>query len=181
MFERFTKEARFAVVQAQDECRGLSAKRMGTEHLLLGLLDGDGPAGRVLREHGLEITALREAVRRGAGGDPLDADALRSLGIDLDAVRRAAEETFGEGALDAPPGAHRKRGYLHPDPAAKKSLELALRHAVRLKNNHISDGHLLLGLIHDENATAVTLLRAHGVDIDALRADITKAITTKAA
>ena len=42
----------------------LGAKRTGTEHVLLGLLrEPDGVAGRVLEEFGVELRALRAAIR----------------------------------------------------------------------------------------------------------------------
>jgi ATP-dependent Clp protease ATP-binding subunit ClpA len=179
MLERFTKEARDAVTRAQEECRATSGRSIGTEHLLLALIAGDGPAGETLRERGLDLAALRASVRRRAGAGPLDAEALRSLGIDLDAVREATEETFGEGALDVPPG--RWKRHIPFEPASKKSLELGLRHAVRLKHRYIADGHLLLGLLHDDNVAAVKILEAEGVDVHALRADITRRITSEAA
>lgn len=51
-FERFTAEARKVVVTAQEEARLLKHDYIGTEHILLGLLDApDGTAARVL--HGL--------------------------------------------------------------------------------------------------------------------------------
>ncbi len=180
MFERFTKEAREAVVRAQEESRATSGRSIGTEHILLALIGSEGPAGRALRGRGLELQALREAVRRGAGTGGLDAEALRVLGIDLDSVREAVEETFGEGALDEPPG-RRRKGHIPFEPASKKALELSLRHALRLKHNHINDGHVLLGVLHDENTPAVRLLRAHKIDVQALRDEITRLITTKAA
>ena len=43
MFERFTEDARQVVVQAQEEARRLHSRHIGTEHLLLGLLDQDSP------------------------------------------------------------------------------------------------------------------------------------------
>jgi ATP-dependent Clp protease ATP-binding subunit ClpA len=180
MFERFTKEARDAVVRAQQECRTTSGERIGTEHLLLALLGSDGPAGRALRGHGLELGALRDAVTRRAGTGVLDAEALRSLGIDLDAVRDAVEDTFGEGALDSPPGRHRK-GHIPFAPESKKALELSLRHAIRLKHNHITDGHILLGILHDEKTPAVRLLRDLDTDVEALRDDVSRLITNRAA
>jgi ATP-dependent Clp protease ATP-binding subunit ClpA len=180
MFERFTKEARGTVERAQQECRATSGKRIGTEHLLLALLGGDGPAARVLRDHGMETGALRDAVARRGDTGALDAEALRTLGIDLDSVREAVEETFGEGALDTPPGRPRT-GHISFEAESKKALELSLRHAVRLKHNHIGDGHILLGVLHDENTPAVRLLRDRNVDIGAVRTDITRLITTKAA
>ncbi|MFC5746139.1 Clp protease N-terminal domain-containing protein [Actinomadura rugatobispora] len=180
MFERFTKEARAAVTGAQQECRATSGRRIGTEHLLLALLQGDGPAARALRDHGQEPGALRAAVVRRAGAGDIDAEALRTLGIDLDAVRQAAESNFGEGALDAPAGRFRK-GHIPFAPETKKALELALRHAIRLKHGHIGGGHLLLGLLHDNETEAVRLLAAQDVHVAALRADVTRLITADAA
>ncbi|GAA2408812.1 Clp protease N-terminal domain-containing protein [Actinomadura vinacea] len=180
MFERFTKAARAAVTGAQEECRATSGRKIGTGHLLLALLRGDGPAARALRGRGLEIGALRASVARRAGEGDLDAEALRTLGIDLDAVREAAEGTFGEGALDAPAGRFRK-GHIPFAPESKKALELSLRHAIRLKHDRIDDGHILLGVLHDEKTEAVRVLVAEGVDVDALRADVTRLINAAAA
>jgi ATP-dependent Clp protease ATP-binding subunit ClpA len=46
MFERFTDRARRVVVLAQEEARMLNHNYIGTEHILLAMLeqeDGDGP------------------------------------------------------------------------------------------------------------------------------------------
>src|ERR1700731_2558841 len=76
MFERFTDRARRVVVLAQDEARMLNHNYIGTEHILLGLIDeGEGVA----------------------------AEALESLGISLDAVRQQVEEIIGRGQ-EAPSG-----------------------------------------------------------------------------
>jgi ATP-dependent Clp protease ATP-binding subunit ClpA len=54
--ERFTERARRAVVLAQDEARALDHDFVGTEHLLLGLLEvKEGLAAVVL--NGLDVTA----------------------------------------------------------------------------------------------------------------------------
>ena len=180
MFERFTKDARIAVIEAQEECRTSSSAKIRTSHLLLALLRGDGPAARALRDHGQTLEALRAAVARDAGTGGLDAEALRTLGIDLDEVRRATERTFGEGALDSPAVRPRK-GHIPFDRETKKALELSLRHALRLKHNHIGTGHILLGLLHDEGTEAVRILTAQGVDVAALRADVTRLISPRAA
>jgi hypothetical protein len=55
VFERFTERARQVVVLAQDEARALKHNYIGTEHILLGLLRGDGLPARVLRS--LDVTA----------------------------------------------------------------------------------------------------------------------------
>ncbi|WP_433324700.1 Clp protease N-terminal domain-containing protein [Spirillospora sp. CA-294931] len=181
MFERFTKEARNAVVAAQREGRELGHDTIGPQHLLLALAADDGPAGRVLREHGIRASSLRAHVVRGAG-DPLDPDALRAIGIDLDEVRQATEQSFGEGALDVPAGRFRRgRGHIPFTRDAKKALELSLRHAIRLKHKEINSGHLLLGVLHDERFASVTTLAAAGVSVETLRDDVTGELASDAA
>jgi ATP-dependent Clp protease ATP-binding subunit ClpC len=64
MFERFTDEARVVVVHAQEEIRLLGHDRIGTEHLLLGLLhDEDSETGRLLRAAGVGLAAVRQLVQ----------------------------------------------------------------------------------------------------------------------
>ncbi|GAA3940048.1 Clp protease N-terminal domain-containing protein [Actinomadura viridis] len=180
MFERFTKEARGAVIGAQQEARALSSRTIGTEHLLLALLDGEGPAAEALRGQGLRAGPLRATVARRSGTGDLDADALRTLGIDLDAVRRAAEDSFGEGALDAPAGRFRK-GHIPFTAESKKALELSLRHAVRLKHQRLGTGHILLGVLHDGGSEAARVLGAEGVDLASVRAEVTRLLEAEAA
>ena len=100
MFERFTQEARRAVVGAQTEARSLGHGWIGTEHLLLAVLAEDGsPVADALRRVGLTPENVRAEVRRQLG--PVDdSAALAGIGIDLDEVRRHVEDRFGPGALD---------------------------------------------------------------------------------
>ena len=77
MFERFTDRARRVVVLAQEQARLLNHDFIGTEHILLGLVDeGEGVA----------------------------AQALEGLGIRLEAVRTQVEETVGRG--ESTPSGH---------------------------------------------------------------------------
>src|ERR1700723_3758185 len=62
MFERFTDRARRAIVVAQDEARELEHSFIQPEHLLLGLMEGDGLAALVLRQCGLDAEMLRARV-----------------------------------------------------------------------------------------------------------------------
>jgi ATP-dependent Clp protease ATP-binding subunit ClpA len=76
MFELFTDRARRAMVLAQQEARMLNHDYVGTEHILLGLMqEREGFAAR----------------------------ALESLGISLDAGRQQVEEVTGQGQ-QAPSG-----------------------------------------------------------------------------
>ena len=76
MFQRFSDRARRVVVLAQEEARMLNHNYIGTEHLLLGLIqEGEGVAAK----------------------------ALESIGISLEAVRNQVEEIIGRGS-SAPTG-----------------------------------------------------------------------------
>ena len=177
MLERFTSEARATVVGAQQEARRLGAERIGTEHLLLGLLEQDGPAAAVLTGHGLTQDAVAAAIVAHTGGDELDAEALSTLGIDLDAVRSTVEEVFGPGALEGPGSRRRqKRGHIPFTPRAKKVLELSLREALAMGSRTISDGHIALGLLREGQGLAMKVLHDRGIDPQALRAELRAAL-----
>ena len=63
--ERFTQRARRVLSLAHQEAERSHQESIGTEHLLIGLIEEDGGvAGRVLRELGLEFPRVREMVGR---------------------------------------------------------------------------------------------------------------------
>jgi ATP-dependent Clp protease ATP-binding subunit ClpA len=178
MFERFTEDARAVVVAAQVHARALTHGWIGTEHLLLGLLDDpERRAARLLAQWEVRADWARAEVERtvGRGELGLDADALATLGIDLDEVRSRVERTFGPGAL-----ARRRcrRGPIAAalpfTPHAKRVLELALREALALDDRHIGSEHVLLGLVRADDGVAARILRERGVDRAALRAALTR-------
>jgi len=188
MFERFTDQARHVVQHAREEAQGLHHRYIGTEHLLLGMLDKDsGLAYTVLTGAGVTHDQARAAIEayldEGRLGDA-DAEALLAIGIDLPAVRAKIEELFGPGALD-PPEPEPKRGLLrrrHPPaepaprgrlpfaPRSKKVLELSLREALRLGHKYIGSEHILLGLHRDGEGLAAKILTDAGLSIGDLRA-----------
>jgi ATP-dependent Clp protease ATP-binding subunit ClpA len=191
MFERFTDQARDVVVHAQEESRGLGHDYIGTEHLLLALLDpAAGATSTVLTEAGVDAPTVRAAVRRSPAqpGTPLteeDAAALRSIGIDLERVLSRLEETLGTGALAPARGRRRRglfrrrrpvRGHIPFTPRAKKVLELSLREAIALRHGRIGSEHILLGLLREGEGRAALVLFQHGVDLQALRAATLRAL-----
>lgn len=202
MFERFTQSARDVVVGATSEAKDQHRPYVGTEHLLLAMLtDPAGPVAAALRGSGVDHARVRADIARLTGAvDPAapapdveaqDAAALKAIGIDLDAVRKAIEENFGPGALqmarDEPP---KRRGFLRRPagsgrspftPRSKKVLELSLREAVRLRQNHIATEHLMLGLLREGNGLAAQILAEAGVDFDDLRATLTRSVSGQAA
>jgi ATP-dependent Clp protease ATP-binding subunit ClpA len=188
MFERFTDEARQVVVRAQAEARSLGHSWIGTEHLLLAVvMQPETPGVSALVRLGVTPDAVRDVIRHIVGSDlgPTDAAALRTLGIDLDEVRRRVEASFGPGALQPPPRRRRRRllgrrlqdcepggGHLPFAARAKKTLELALREALALKDNHIGAEHILLGLVRAPDNFAIDVLERLGVAPETVRAQV---------
>jgi Clp amino terminal domain, pathogenicity island component len=63
MFERFTDRARRVVVLAQEEARHLNHSHIGTEHILLGLInEKEGVAAIALTELGISLEGVRTEV-----------------------------------------------------------------------------------------------------------------------
>ena len=182
MFERFTTQSRHAIHLALSEARVLGERRIGAEHLLLGLAHGrSGPAADALKAAGLDAAAIRKLATAHPEKEPLDADALAVLGIDLDEVRRAAEAAFGPGALDRParPGSGRTtRARMTPE--AKEAMASALRVAQSRHDSMLSPGHLLIGIIDQSDNQALHLLAAADVDPAALRADAVRRMAAAA-
>lgn len=176
MFERFTEPARDVVKGAQKLAREFEHPRIGTEHLLLGILAGDSPGSRVLARLGVAEDAVRVEV---VGADDPDAAALSAIGIDLDAVQARAEETFGPGALDRSLW-HGRRGrfgggrgrHIPMTEGAKTALERSLRESLGLHHTYIGTEHLLLGVVTDPQERAPVILRRLGAtsDVEAIRA-----------
>ncbi|MDA0565911.1 hypothetical protein LG943_16555 [Streptomonospora sp. S1-112] len=146
MFERFAKDARLAVVSAQEEARSLGHGRIGAAHLVLGLLAEDrGPAARALAEHGADLAALRDTVRRTA------ADGAAGAG----AASRPRRGLFGRLARGA--------GHIPFTRPAKRSLEESLRVALDRGDTAISGGHVLLGVLRAGDPGALRALTDAGV------------------
>ena len=118
MFERFTDRARRVLVVAQDEARSLHHSFIGPEHIVLGLIQGEGVAAKVLGQLGVRLDEVRGRV---AGVAPVTtgqlllailADeasqatkALQALGVSADLVEATLAETPLSTTSDAPPRA----------------------------------------------------------------------------
>lgn len=73
MFERFTARARRVIILAQEEARMLNHDRIGTHHLLLGLIhEGEGIAGQVLGVYVADAQSVRQQIEKitGRGEQP---------------------------------------------------------------------------------------------------------------
>lgn len=140
-FERFTREARRVVTLAQSEAKDLGHNYIGTEHLLLGMLRIE---------------------------DSLGARALADFDVDLEEAREDVKRIIGEVAEEDQP--RRRRGPRMPfTPRSKKVLELSLKAARKLKDNHIGSEHILLALVEEREGVAAQILHQRGVEEKALR------------
>ena len=61
-FERFTEEAKKVLTLAQEEAERGKHSYIGTEHLLLGILRGDGPGARALATLDVRSDAVRQTI-----------------------------------------------------------------------------------------------------------------------
>jgi ATP-dependent Clp protease ATP-binding subunit ClpA len=168
-FQRFTRNARVAVILAQEEARELCDRETGSQHMLLGVLQAAGEdLSAVLTGYGLTAEVVRTRLAETSTGDQSfdeDADALRAIGIDLRAVRDSVARTFGADAFDkalSRSGRRRRsRGHIPFSHGAKKALELALREALAHKDTELRCEHLLLGILRSGDKAAIGLITEH--------------------
>lgn len=131
------------VKRALAEARQRGDRRLGTEHLLLGLI-GD-PQSEAARALGVELERAREAL------DALDRAALASIGLDVGGLRLASLRPA------------RKRPPLTS--AARSVLIGAMEQAARTRTRRPTSRHMLLALLACEPPDpAAALLAQLGVD-----------------
>jgi len=141
MFERFTRQARQVLVEAQTEAIGLGHNYIGTEHILLGLLS----APRVRTLLAVSPDAVREAI-----GTALSTAITERRTEGEESKLRKIRKAVSAGS---PPFT----------PRAKKALELSLREALTLGHNYIGTEHLLLGLLREAEGIGGAVLTGLGV------------------
>ena len=142
----FSERLRGVLGEAREEAARLQHEHVGTEHLLLALLedsnrdhDGTTPAARVV----LDVLAVdREKLR-----DVLVQTVLRGRPT-------AAEETLSYTSR------------------ARAVLELAMAEARMARAGTVDTQHLLLGLVREERGIAAQVLLDFGVTLDKARAEL---------
>ncbi|WP_430296031.1 Clp protease N-terminal domain-containing protein [Sinomonas sp. B1-1] len=146
MFERFAAAARSTVTEGILEAERRGDRRIGTQHLLLGLLHDPESASAL----GTSLASAR------AADEDLDRMALAAVGVDP-----------GKAPLAGPAG---KAGRLPFTSAAKDVLARSARQAAAEKSRTITGRHLALALLEGaEPDPAATLLSRLGVDARAVR------------
>jgi ATP-dependent Clp protease ATP-binding subunit ClpC len=95
----------------------------------------------------------------------IGARVLEALELDVDHVRAEVERRLPRGEVTA-------TGQIPFTPAAKRTLELALREGLALGHNYIGTEHVLLGLARDNEGVAADILRDAGVDGERIRDEV---------
>jgi ATP-dependent Clp protease ATP-binding subunit ClpA len=141
MFERFAKSARAAVEDARYEAERRGDRRIGTEHLLIALLQDDAIAQII----GVDATAAHEAA------DELDRSALIAIGLVPGDFQPRGSAALGK--------------HVPLTSGAKTVLVSALANTTAEKARAITARHLLLAIfdVHLPDPAAV-LLAALPVD-----------------
>ena len=144
MYKRFTDRARKLMQLANQEAQRLDHEYVGTEHILLGLVNEDSSVA---------------------------ASVLKNLDVDLRSVRIEVEKIVQSGpelvriAL-APP--------LPLTPRAKKVIKYAREEARNLNNDYVGTEHVLLGLLREEQGVAAQVLRGFGIELANVRKHVVK-------
>jgi ATP-dependent Clp protease ATP-binding subunit ClpC len=150
MFFRFTDESRGCEEAAFEEARMLGHDSVGDEDLLLGILRADeGIGAEALSSLGVTLEGAREE------SEEMLSDALSSIGISLEEVRREAGDAF-----EMRVSTYRR---LPLSPRAKDALVGARREMRRLGDGYLGTEHVLLGILSNEDGTAVRMLAGMGV------------------
>ena len=155
MFNQLTDRSRRCVEAAFEEARMLGHDSLGDEDLLLGILRaGEGIAAEVLSSFGVTLEDAREE------SEQMLSVALSSVGISLEEMRREAGDAF---ELRLP--VDRKIPF---SPRAKNVLVQARKEMRRLGDNYLGTEHVLLGILGNEDGTAVRMLAGMGVSPETL-------------
>lgn len=96
-----------------------------------------------------------------SANETVAARALRKLEVDGELAMARVRQEVGAGSASG-------TGHIPFTEEAKKTLELALREAIRLKHNYIGTEHILLALVRSDNS-AVRLLQGIQITPDQVR------------
>ena len=144
MSNNFTPRAQQALALAKKEAEKLNHNYIGTEHLLIGLINlGQGLAIKVLQEIGVGVEDVYEAIE----------DSIEP----------------GSGSQNKP-----SDGKIPMTPRVKKVLVLAEKESKKLGHTYVGTEHILLGLIKEGDGIAALTLKKFGADYNEVLEQILK-------
>ncbi len=144
----FSDRLRDVLSEAREEAARLRHEHVGTEHLLLAL--------------------LQDSRDNGDGTTPVAGVVLDVLGVDRAKLRGVLEQTVLRG-----PGAAAEEQLAYTS-RARAVLELAMAEARMARAGTVDTQHLLLGLVREERGVAAQVLLDFGVTLDKARAELAR-------
>jgi ATP-dependent Clp protease ATP-binding subunit ClpA len=148
-FARFTARARRALDLSQAAARQHGQPYVGTEHVLLGVLDE---------------------------GTNLALQVLVALDVEPGDLRQELVGSLGEASAAGATGAAPTVGDLPLTRLAKEALEATTREALTFGHNYIGCEHLLLGVLATEEGLGSVVLRRMGVERTSARRAVTNVL-----
>jgi len=149
MYGRFTPRARKVMSLAQGAARSAKHSHVGTEHVLIGILD--------------------------EGGN-LAVKVLADLDVEADDLRAELQASMGPATKGKVKG--KPEGHLPFTPLSKRALEQTAKEALRLGHNYVGSEHLLLGLLATEEGVASKVLRRMGIELHTTRQAVVMALVS---
>ena len=142
MFERYSENARKAMSRANQEAQKLGHDHIGTEHILLGLIETkEGFAAEVLKNRNIDLSHARQKVMKLV-------------------ENHAKLDNQGQEVL------------LHRTLHAQTVINDAVKEARALKHNKIGTEHLLLGLLYENEGTGAKVIQSFGLTLDDVRSEV---------
>ncbi len=158
MFERFSREAKRAVIAAIEEAEQRGDSHIGTEHLLVGLVASSPPGSDLV---GVSAADLRTAWLE------IDRAALEATGVEVD--------------LPVEPDPYRRRGHIPFTGGAKQVLQDTLREATALGSRRLEPEHMVIALtLRPPHDPAIRLFEAAGLCPDSIRAELIESLRRSA-
>jgi len=144
----FSDRLRTVLSEARQEAARLQHEHVGTEHMLIALLD--------------------DSTRDGRTAPSLAGVVLDVLGVDRARMHEVLERTVLRGQVPTP------EDQLTYTSRAKAVLELAMAEARVSKATTVDTQHLLLALVREERGIAAQVLLDFGVTVDKARAELAR-------
>jgi ATP-dependent Clp protease ATP-binding subunit ClpC len=165
MFEKFTDRARLVIVRAQEESRTLNHDYVGTEHILLALMLGRGPAVHVLTDMGISEDRVRDQLNLSVRDDqdppsghiPFTPRAKKALELSLREALQLGDSHIGT--------EHLLLGLIRQDegPAARALRELGA---------NLDTARAEIIRLHPEMPTTVQVAKVLGEPDEPVRAEV---------
>ena len=144
----FSDRLRAVLSDAREEAARLRHEHVGTEHLLIALLE--------------------DSQRDGSAPPSLAGVVLDVLGVERAKMREVLEQTVLRGQVDS------AADQLAYTSRARAVIELAMAEARVAKAGTVDTQHLLLGLVREERGIAAQVLLDFGVTVEKTRAELAR-------